>query len=67
MKKPLTLPFLDYGSVERRHEMCREEVRLNRPFAPRIYLGSKLWSGPCVFPRPSCGLITSLGIPLEGA
>ena len=39
VKKPLTLPFLDYGSVERRHEMCREEVRLNHPFAPRIYLG----------------------------
>jgi len=39
VKKPLTLPFLDYGTLERRHEMCREEVRLNRPFAPRIYLG----------------------------
>ena len=32
------LPFLDYGSVERRREMCREEVRLNRRLAPRIYL-----------------------------
>ncbi len=39
VKKPLTLPFLDYGSLERRREMCREEVRLNRRFAPRIYLG----------------------------
>lgn len=39
VKKPLTLPFLDYGSLERRHQMCREEVRLNRRFAPRIYLG----------------------------
>jgi uncharacterized protein len=38
VKKPLTLPFLDYGSLERRREMCREEVRLNRRFAPRIYL-----------------------------
>ena len=37
VKKPLTLPFLDYGSLERRHQMCREEVRLNRRFAPRIY------------------------------
>jgi aminoglycoside phosphotransferase family enzyme/predicted kinase len=37
VKKPLTLPFLDYGSLERRRQMCREEVRLNRRFAPRIY------------------------------
>ena len=39
VKKPLKLPFLDYGSLERRHRMCREEVRLNRRFAPQIYLG----------------------------
>lgn len=39
VKKPLTLPFLDYGSVGRRHELCEEEVRLNRRFAPNIYLG----------------------------
>ena len=38
MKKPVTFPFLDYGTPERRREMCREEVRLNRRLAPRIYL-----------------------------
>ena len=38
VKKPLVLPFLDYGTVERRREMCREEVRLNRRLAPRNYL-----------------------------
>ena len=38
VKKPLVLPFLDYGTVERRREMCHEEVRLNRRLAPRIYL-----------------------------
>lgn len=38
VKKPLVLPFLDYGTAERRREMCREEVRLNRRLAPRIYL-----------------------------
>ena len=37
VKKPLVLPFLDYGTVERRREMCREEVRLNRRLAPGIY------------------------------
>jgi uncharacterized protein len=39
LKKPLVLPFLDYGTPERRREMCREEVRLNRRLAPDLYLG----------------------------
>jgi uncharacterized protein len=38
-KKPLRLPFLDYGTLERRHELCREEVRLNRRLAPEVYRG----------------------------
>jgi aminoglycoside phosphotransferase family enzyme/predicted kinase len=39
LKKPLVLPFLDYGTARRRRKMCREEVRLNRRLAPDIYLG----------------------------
>ena len=39
VKKPLVLPFLDYSTLPRRHEMCREEVRLNLRLAPQIYLG----------------------------
>lgn len=39
MKKPVVLPFLDYGSPERRRRMCGEEIRLNRRLAPEIYLG----------------------------
>jgi aminoglycoside phosphotransferase family enzyme/predicted kinase len=39
LKKPLGLPFLDYGTPQRRREMCREEVRLNRRLAPDIYRG----------------------------
>src|SRR5665213_391429 len=39
LKKPLVLPFLDYGTRQRRREMCREEVRLNRRLAPDLYLG----------------------------
>lgn len=39
LKKPLVLPFLDYGTPERRRQMCLEEVRLNRRLAPDIYLG----------------------------
>ena len=39
VKKPLVLPFLDYGTLERRRFMCEEEVRLNRRLAPDLYLG----------------------------
>ena len=37
-KKPIVLPFLDYGTVERRRACCADELRLNRRFAPRLYL-----------------------------
>jgi aminoglycoside phosphotransferase family enzyme/predicted kinase len=37
VKKPIVLPFLDYGTASRRGEMCREEVRLNRRLAPLLY------------------------------
>lgn len=38
VKKPVILPFLDYGSPARRHFFCDEELRLNRRFAPALYL-----------------------------
>jgi uncharacterized protein len=41
LKKPVRLPFVDYGTATRRYEMCEEEVRLNRRLAPRVYLGVK--------------------------
>ncbi len=39
VKKPLELGFLDYSTLARRHAACREEVKVNRPLAPDIYLG----------------------------
>jgi aminoglycoside phosphotransferase family enzyme/predicted kinase len=39
LKKPLVLPFLDYGTPARRREMCCAEIRLNRRLAPEVYLG----------------------------
>jgi aminoglycoside phosphotransferase family enzyme/predicted kinase len=39
LKKPLNLGFLDFSTLERRGFFCTEEVRLNRRFAPDIYLG----------------------------
>ncbi len=38
LKKPVTLPFLDYATVEQRRFYCQEELRLNRRFAPDLYL-----------------------------
>ena len=40
VKKAVDLGFLDYRTLVRRRELCREEVRLNRRLAPRIYLGT---------------------------
>lgn len=39
IKKPVTLPFLDFASFEVRERACRAEVRVNRRLAPRTYLG----------------------------
>lgn len=38
MKKPVKLPFLDFSSLAQRKHYCDEELRLNRRFAPAIYL-----------------------------
>ena len=36
LKKPVVLPFLDYGTAARRREMCRAELELNRRLARRM-------------------------------
>ncbi len=38
IKKPLDLGFLDFSSAALRQHYCQEELRLNRRFAPDIYL-----------------------------
>ena len=37
-KKPLRLPFLDFSTLAERRRLCDEELRLNRRFAPDLYL-----------------------------
>ncbi len=39
IKKPVKLPFLDFSTLEQRRVCCEDELRLNRRFAPDIYLG----------------------------
>ncbi len=38
VKKPVCFAFVDLRSVERRAFFCAEELRLNRRFAPELYL-----------------------------
>ena len=38
LKKPIVLDFLDFGTLERRNFYCEEEIRLNRRWAPEIYI-----------------------------
>jgi aminoglycoside phosphotransferase family enzyme/predicted kinase len=38
-KKPVRFAFVDLSTPERRAEVCRREVELNRRFSPDVYLG----------------------------
>lgn len=38
IKKPVVLDFLNFGDLERRKFYCEEEIRLNQPWAPDVYL-----------------------------
>lgn len=47
LKKPVRFPYLDFSTLDRRTQACREELRLNRRLAPEIYLGmTPLMLGP---------------------
>ena len=36
--KPVSLGFLDFSTLEARRDRCEDELRLNRRFAPELYL-----------------------------
>ncbi len=38
LKKPVALAFLDFSSLGARQRACEEELRLNRRFAPALYV-----------------------------
>jgi aminoglycoside phosphotransferase family enzyme/adenylate kinase family enzyme len=38
IKKPISLGFLDFTTLQSREHYCRQEIRLNRRFAPTLYL-----------------------------
>lgn len=39
IKKPVSLAYLDFSTLERRRHFCEEEVRLNHRLAPNTYEG----------------------------
>ncbi|MEG0879709.1 MAG: hypothetical protein RSH52_00330 [Janthinobacterium sp.] len=49
-KKAIRRDVLDYGSLAARRVACEEELRLNRRFAPELYLGLASVSGSCSRP-----------------
>lgn len=38
VKKPIRTEYLDYSTLEKRTHFCHEELRLNRRYAPGLYL-----------------------------
>lgn len=63
LKRAVRFPFLDFGTLERRHAMCVAEVETNRRTAPELYLGiapvlaegGGLRLGPVREPGVACG------------
>ena len=50
IKKPLSLGFLDFSTLEKRRFYCQEEIRLNKRLAPDIYIKAIPISGTTVHP-----------------
>lgn len=51
IKKPVNFGFLDFSTLEKRRHYCAEELRLNRRFAPEIYLEVVEIRGSTAAPR----------------
>ena len=62
LKKPVNLGFLDFSTLARRRRACEEELRLNRRWAPELYLDVVPIAGTPAVPRPG-----GMGAPFEYA
>ena len=62
IKKPVRLPFLDFSTLALRKSSCLDELRLNRRFAPDIYLGLVAISN-----TPQAPQLDGPGVPIEYA
>jgi aminoglycoside phosphotransferase family enzyme/predicted kinase len=62
IKKPVTLPFLDFGTLEDRKHYCDEELRINLRLAPELYVDVVTITGSATEPR-----VNGTGTPVEYA
>jgi aminoglycoside phosphotransferase family enzyme/predicted kinase len=62
IKKPVDFGFLDFSTLEKRRFFCEEELRLNRRFAPELYLAVLPITG-----EPAHPTMDGTGKPLEYA
>lgn len=51
LKKPVDFGFVNFSTLEKRRQYCREELRLNRRFAPELYLDVVAIHGSFQAPR----------------
>ena len=52
-KKPLSLGFLDFGTLAQRRAGSEQELRINRRTAPQLYEAVVALLGPAQAPRPA--------------
>ena len=62
LKKPVSLGFVDYSSLDLRQQSCAGEVRVSGRFAPGLYVAAVPITGTAEAPRVGGG-----GAPLEWA
>ncbi len=55
IKKPVNLGFVNFSTLAKRQYFCAEELRLNRRFAPELYLQVIAIKGSAAQPRLSGG------------
>ena len=63
VKKPINLGFVDFSTLELRRHYCQEEIRLNRRFAPGIYLEAVAIEGTIESPK----FVRNAAAPIEYA
>jgi len=63
IKRPVRYAFIDMRDMERRAFLCREELRLNRRFAPELYLEVCVITGEAGGARIGRGLDRGVGRP----
>jgi aminoglycoside phosphotransferase family enzyme/predicted kinase len=65
IKKPVVLPFVDYGTLEARRIFCEKELALNSRYAPELYLETVPIGGsvetPLIGVRPAIEWAVEMG------